>query len=146
MTMKTALHVAKLGYQISTHFIYAMNCLLLFLHVRMCQKVRSTCMWWKTGISLYNSFRKLIQIFNDSISLGWNSQDCYETWKVFLKYYPECQFFNVSLKFVWKGTVINTHIVFLILPGALGSSVGRASDSGSRSNGFKTHAGHLVVG
>ena len=30
-------------------------------------------------------------------------------------------------------------------PGAPGSSVGRASDSGSRSPGFETRAGHLVV-
>ena len=30
--------------------------------------------------------------------------------------------------------------------GAPGSSVGRASDSGSRSPGFETHAGHLVMG
>ena len=30
--------------------------------------------------------------------------------------------------------------------GAPGSSVGRASDSGSRSPGFETCAGHLVVG
>ena len=30
--------------------------------------------------------------------------------------------------------------------GALGSSAGRASDSGSRSPGFETSAGHLAVG
>ena len=39
------------------------------------------------------------------------------------------------------GSDLTTKIV-----GALGSSVGRASDSGSRSPGIETRAGHLVVG